>query len=153
MSFMAMHGGQLVVTAEMVRDLVGDQFPEYARLPIELVHSEGTVNAIFRIGEQLAARFPLQPNDVDTTRRWLQAEVNAARELLGRTRVPVPEPVAIGEPGAGFPLPWLIQTWVPGMTASEADTSTSDHFAHDLAEFIRQVRSIGPRGRGCGSTR
>lgn len=64
---MAMHEGQLLVTAEMVRDLVGGQFPEYARLPIEPVHSEGTVNAIFRIGEQLAARFPLQPDDVDTT--------------------------------------------------------------------------------------
>lgn len=60
MPFMEMHTGQLSVTAEMVRDLVGGQFPEYAGLPIEPVHSEGTINAIFRIGEQLAARFPLQ---------------------------------------------------------------------------------------------
>ena len=147
MRFMEMHDGQLSVTAEMVRDLVGGQFPEYTRLPIEPVHSEGTVNAIFRIGEQLAARFPLQPNDVDTTRRWLQDEANAARELLGRTRVPVPEPVAIGEPGAGYPAPWSIQTWLPGTTASEVDCSTSDHFAHDLAEFIQQVRSIDVAGR------
>jgi aminoglycoside phosphotransferase (APT) family kinase protein len=147
MPFMVMHEGQLSVTAEVARDLVGDQFPEYARLPIEPVHSEGTVNAIFRIGDQLAARFPLQPNDVDTTRRWLQTEANAARELLGRTRVPVPEPVAIGEPGAGYPLPWSIQTWVPGTTASEADASTSDPLAHDLAEFIQQVRSIDVAGR------
>ncbi len=144
---MAMHEGQLFVTAEMARDLVGGQFPEYAGLPISPIHPEGTVNAIFRIGAQLAARFPLQPNDVDTTRRWLQTEANAARELLGRTRVPVPEPVAIGEPGAGYPMPWSIQTWVPGTTANEADASTSDHFAHDLAEFIQQVRAIDVCGR------
>lgn len=74
MRLMAMHEGQLNVTADMVRDLIGGQFPEYAKLPIEPAHSEGTVNAIFRIGERLAARFPLQPDDVDTTRRWLQAE-------------------------------------------------------------------------------
>ena len=144
---MAMHEGQLLVTTDMVHDLVGGQFPECARLPIEGVRSEGTVNAIFRIGEQLAARFPLQPNDVDTTRQWLQREADAARELLGHTRVPVPEPVAIGEPGAGYPLPWSIHTWVPGTTASETDASTSDHFAHDLAEFIQHVRSIDVAGR------
>lgn len=147
MRFMEMHEGQLLVTAEMVRGLVGGQFPECAGLPIESVRSEGTVNAIFRIGAQLAARFPLQLKDVDTTRQWLQTEADAARELLGHTRVPVPKPVAIGEPGAGYPLPWSIQTWVPGTTASEADASTSDHFARDLAEFIRQVRSIDVAGR------
>ena len=147
MRFMVMHEGQLSVTAETARNLVSGQFPEYAELPIEPVRSEGTVNAIFRLGEQLAARFPLQPSDVDTTRRWLQTEADAARELLGRTRVPVPEPVAIGEPGAGYPLPWSIQTWVPGTTANETDTSTSDHFAHDLAEFVGQVRSIDVAGR------
>ena len=147
MRFMEMHEGQLHVTAEMVRDLVGGQFPEYTGLPIELVHSEGTVNAIFRIGEHLAARFPLQADDVETTRRWLQTEADAARELLAHTLIPVPEPVAIGEPGAGYPLPWSIQTWIPGTTASEADTATSDHFAHDLAEFIQQVRSIDVAGR------
>lgn len=147
MRFMVMHEGQLFVTTEMARDLIGGQFPEYAGLPISPIHSEGTVNAIFRIGAQLAARFPLQPNDVDTTRRWLQTEANAARELLGHTRVQVPEAVAIGEPGAGYPLPWSIQTWVPGTTANEADASTSDHFAHDLAEFIEQVRAIDVCGR------
>ncbi len=147
MRFMEMHEGQLLVTAEMVRGLVGGQFPEYAGLPIQPVHSEGTVNAIFLIGEHLAARFPLQPGDVDTTRRWLLGEASAARELLGHTRVPVPEPVAIGEPGAGYPSPWSIQTWVPGTTASETDTSTSDDFAHDLAEFIEDVRSIDVAGR------
>jgi aminoglycoside phosphotransferase (APT) family kinase protein len=131
----------------MVRALVGGQFPKLATLPIEPVHSEGTVNAIFRIGEELAARFPLQLDDVDTTRRWLQTEAGAARELLAHTRVPVPEPVAICEPGSGYPSPWSIQTWVPGTTASDTDTSASDHFAHDLAEFIEQVRSIDVAGR------
>jgi aminoglycoside phosphotransferase (APT) family kinase protein len=144
---MAMHEGQLLVTADMVGDLVAGQFPEYAKLPIEAVRSEGTVNAIFRIGEHLAARFPLEPDDPDITRQWLATEAGVARELLGRTRVPVPKPVAIGEPGAGYPLPWSIQTWVPGTTASEVDPAASDQFAHDLAEFIQQVRSIDVAGR------
>jgi aminoglycoside phosphotransferase (APT) family kinase protein len=144
---MAMHENQLRVTAEMVRVLVDGQFPDWATLPIAPIHSEVTVNAIFRIGDRLAARFPLQPRDVDATRRWLESEADAARELLGHTRVPVPEPVAIGEAGAGYPMPWAIQTWVPGTTASQEDASTSERFAHDLAKFIDQVSAIDIAGR------
>lgn len=147
-----MHEGQLLVTTDMVRSLVSDQFPEFAILPIAAVESAGTVNAIFRIGERLAARFPLKPRDVAATRRWLLSEADAARELIGRTRVPVPEPVALGDPGAGYPLPWSIQTWVPGTTAGEEDSSKSDDFAHDLAEFIQQVRTIDVDGRTFAGT-
>jgi len=142
-----MHEGQLTVTVEMVRELVDGQFPEWAPLPLTPVQSEGTVNAILRIGDTVAARFPLQPGEVDATRQWLQSEAAAARELLGRTRVPVPEPVAIGEPGAGYPLPWSVQTWLPGTTASRQDPSMSEPFAHDLAEFIAQVRAVDVNGR------
>ena len=144
---MPMHEDQLLVTTEMVRSLIDDQFPEYADLPVAPVRSEGTVNAIFRIGEHLAARFPLQGDDVATIRFELQAEADAARELLGRTRVPVPAPVAIGEPGAGYPMPWSIQTWVPGTTAGTEDVSASDRFARDLAGFIGEVRAIDVAGR------
>ncbi|MGI9016108.1 MAG: aminoglycoside phosphotransferase family protein [Euzebya sp.] len=142
-----MHDNQLRVTPKMVRDLVDDQFPAWAPLPIAPVDSEGTVNVIFRIGDKLAARFPLQPGDVGTTRQWLQSEADAARELLGRTRFPVPEHVALGASGAGYPLPWSVQTWLPGTTASQEGPSTSLEFAYDLAEFIGQVRAIDVRGR------
>lgn len=131
----------------MVRELVGDQFPEWAGLSITDFISEGTVNALFRIGGRLAARFPLQLADVEVTRRWLEAEATAARDLLGRTPFATPEPVAIGEPGSGYPLPWSVQTWLPGRTATEVDPGGSTAFAQDLAAFIQGVRSIDTGGR------
>jgi aminoglycoside phosphotransferase (APT) family kinase protein len=142
-----MHPGQLAVSAEMVRALVDDQFPQWQALKLRPVTSQGTVNALFRIGEQLLARFPLQPGDVAAIRRWLEAEAQAARELLGRTRFPTPEPVALGEPGAGYPLPWSVQTWLPGTVATDQDPGESIAFAHDLAEFIQGVRAISTAGR------
>jgi aminoglycoside phosphotransferase (APT) family kinase protein len=142
-----MHANQLSVSAETVRRLVAEQFPEWRDLAVRGVASQGTVNAIFRIGDRLAARFPLQPGDVDKTRRWLAAEARAARELLGRTRFTTPEPVALGEPGAGYPLPWSVQTWLPGTVATPDDPAGSVGFARDLAEFIRDVRAIGTGGR------
>ena len=63
-----------------------------------------------RVGDQLAARFPLQLADVASARQRLESEADAAREPLGRTRFATPEVVAIGEPGAGYPLSWSVQT-------------------------------------------
>jgi len=142
-----MHADQLTVSPGMVRQLVDEQFPRWRDLNVKAVRSPGTVNAIFRIGDQLAARFPLRPDDADAVRRRLESQAAAARELAGRTRFPTPEPVAIGEPGAGYPLPWAVQTWLPGDTATDHDPGSSVAFAHDLAEFIGGVRAIDTGGR------
>src|SRR5215471_12090057 len=116
-----MHADQLSVSETTVRALIDEQFPHWHDLPVRVVASGGTENAIFRIGDSLAARFPLRPGDVGATRRRLDAESAAASELAAGTRVPVPVPVAIGEPGYGYPLPWLVQTWLPGVVASDED--------------------------------
>jgi aminoglycoside phosphotransferase (APT) family kinase protein len=142
-----MHANQLTVSLETVRELVDKQFPQWRSLPIRSFASQGTVNAIFRIGDQFAARFPLEARDVGATRRRLESEAEAARELVGRTRFPTPKPVALGEPGAGYPLPWSVQTWLPGTVATDEDPGESVEFAHDLAEFINDVRAIDTRGR------
>lgn len=142
-----MHDDQLTVPTGMVRALVGEQFRQWRALPVTRVASRGTDNAIFRIGERVAARFPLQGRDAGAVRRSLEREATAARELAGSTRFATPEPVAIGEPGAGYPLPWSVQTWLPGVVATDEDPARSVSFAHDLAEFIAGVRAIGTNGR------
>ena len=144
---MTMHADQLPVPVETVRRLIADQFPPWAALSVHPLASNGTVNALFRLGSHLSARFPLQLIEVSEARRWLEEEAEAARELAGRTAYATPEPVAIGEPGPGYPLPWSIQTWVPGTPAAEDDPSGSEAFAHDLATFITAVRAIDTRGR------
>src|SRR5205823_4510154 len=101
----AMPAGQLDVTSDRVRALVDEQFLAWRDLPVQPVPLQGTVNALFRLGTDLVARFPLVPAQVDVVRAELEAEAHAARELLGRTRFPTPEPVALGEPGPGYPLP------------------------------------------------
>ncbi|MEV0246373.1 aminoglycoside phosphotransferase family protein [Nocardia sp. NPDC050712] len=142
-----MHAGQLTVSPELVRALVDEQFPDWRAAPISRVPGTGTVNAIYRIGAELAARFPLEPGEAEQARRGLLGELAAARELFGRTPVPTPEPIALGEPGAGYPLPWSVQTWLPGTVAIDADPGVSAAFALDLAEFVRAVRAIDASGR------
>ena len=108
-----MHPDQLTVTTGVVTALVAEQFPGRAGLPVREVRSQGTDNALFRLGDRLAARFPLRPDDPARTLRWPGSEAEAARTLAGSTRFPAPEPVALRRPGAGYPLPWPVQTWEP----------------------------------------
>ncbi|WP_246561326.1 aminoglycoside phosphotransferase family protein [Streptomyces roseirectus] len=127
--------------------MVERQFPEWRGLPVREVAAQGTVNAVFRIGDRLAARLPLERADAGVGRRRLEEEARAARELAGRTRFPTPEPVALGEPGAGHPLPWSVQTWLPGVVAADEDPGASSAFARDLAVLIGELRAVGTRGR------
>ncbi|MFI9551074.1 phosphotransferase [Nonomuraea endophytica] len=144
---MKMHADELAVPLDAVRALVAGQFPEWKDLPVRRVEGQGTVNAIFRIGEDLAARFPIEAREPGAARRWLEAEAAAALELLDATRFRTPEPIALGEPGEGYPLPWSVQTWLPGAVATDEDPGESVAFAHDLAELIAGLRAVETRGR------
>ncbi|MFK4083353.1 aminoglycoside phosphotransferase family protein [Kribbella sp. NPDC020789] len=142
-----MHADQLDVTAEVVATLIQEQFPQWSSHAIRPLPSTGTVNAIFRIGDDLAARFPLRPADPAEALAVMEREARASAELAQVSRFPVPEPVALGRPGAAYPMPWSVQTWLPGTIAFDADPSGSDAFAEDLATFIAALRGADTRGR------
>ncbi|NUP42411.1 MAG: aminoglycoside phosphotransferase family protein [Streptomyces sp.] len=144
---MAMHDDQVDVTAETVATLIHDQFPQWRGKAVQPLSSTGTVNAIFRIGNDLSARFPLRVADAANALAVLEQEARASAELARVSRFPAPEPVALGKPGAGYPMPWSVQTWLPGTVALDADPSGSDAFAEDLAVFIAALREADTRGR------
>lgn len=144
---MTMHEDQVEVTTETVAALVREQFPEWGGEAIRSVPSTGTVNAVFRVGNDLSARFPLRPTDAAEALAFLEQEARASAELARVSRFPAPEPVALGKPGAGYPMPWSVQTWLPGTVASDADASGSEAFAEDLAACIVALREAGTRGR------
>ncbi len=56
--------------------------------------------------------------------------------------VPTTEPVALGKPGEGYPLPWSVQTWLPGHDATVEDPAGSIEFTHDLAALIASLRTV-----------
>ncbi|MEV1292849.1 phosphotransferase [Pseudonocardia sp. NPDC049635] len=139
-----MHTDEVRVRLETARALVAESFPGLEHLPVP---AEGTVHAVYRIGEDLTARFPLRRADPAAVLQHLYSEAAAAGELATCSPVPVPVPVGIGRPGHGYPLPWAVQTWVSGRTAAEDDPGWSPAFAADLAGLIRRLRSVDTRGR------
>nr|WP_241743155.1 aminoglycoside phosphotransferase family protein [Arthrobacter bussei] len=107
----------------------------------------GTVNAIYRIGALKTARLPLRFADPLLVAADLQREASAMREMLAVSPVPAPVPIAVGRPGRGYPLPWSIQSWLPGDVATPEGTAHCEQFAEDLAGLIGACRSAPTRGR------
>jgi aminoglycoside phosphotransferase (APT) family kinase protein len=147
MNRVAMHEDQLRVDNDLARRLIYEQFPDWSALDVRSVPTAGTVNAIFRVGESMTARFPLRAADPAEVRRWLWQESEAAREFATISTVPCPEPIALGEPALGYPLPWSVQTWVPGCDAVSQDPAGSEAFVEDLAGLVGRLRAAPTRGR------
>ncbi|HKX66148.1 MAG TPA: aminoglycoside phosphotransferase family protein [Intrasporangium sp.] len=144
---MRLHADQLELSDETVAALVAEQLPDLRGARLSRVPSNGTVNLLHRLGEELVLRFPMQGDDPDTVWAELTEEADNARRLLGRLPVSSPEPVSIGEPGHGYPLPWAVYRWLPGLPASQADLAGSVPFAEQLASLVLALREIDTEGR------
>jgi aminoglycoside phosphotransferase (APT) family kinase protein len=142
-----MHDDQVHIDADSVRTLIDGQFPEYRDASIERVGTTGTVNAIFRIGTALAARFPLRAMDPLECADVLRREAAAMTEFAEHSPFATPRPVGLGQPGAYYPMPWAIQTWIEGDVATPDGLASSTAFAHDIAHLIASLRATGTRGR------
>jgi aminoglycoside phosphotransferase (APT) family kinase protein len=142
-----LHDDEIDLSDEAARELIRSQFPQWGHEPIRRVQTSATVNAIFRIGDELVARFPLRAADPATTLRLLEDEARASTEFERHSPFPAPVPVATGDPGRGYPLPWSVQTWLPGTVATSDGLSGSGEFARDLATLVAAMRTVDPAGR------
>jgi aminoglycoside phosphotransferase (APT) family kinase protein len=144
---MRMHADQVDVTPGTVARLVASQFPQWRDLPVRPVASHGTVNALFRLDDEIVLRFPLRPSLDAGLRDELRAEQDIARRVAAHVPLPVPEPLGFGEPGEGYPGPWTAYTWIPGETASRERIANPDGFARDLAGFVSALQGMETGGR------
>jgi aminoglycoside phosphotransferase (APT) family kinase protein len=130
------------ITVELASQLVRTQFPEWAQLSVRPVDVDGWDNATFRLGEEMSVRLPSAEHHVEAVekeQRWLPI---LARQLP----LPVPEPLAKGAPGCGFPWPWSVYRWIGGAPATAETISDLPQFAADLADFLAALHRIDPAG-------
>ncbi|MFF1878935.1 aminoglycoside phosphotransferase family protein [Leifsonia sp. NPDC058230] len=144
---MAMHDDQLHIDERMASQLIHEQFPHWRLQGVRELATDGTVNAIFRIGDDLTARFPLRAADPEEVGAELIREGAAMRELAACCPFPTPARVAVGAPGHGYPLPWAVQTWLPGSVATPAGLARSRVFARDLTALVQSLRAADTAGR------
>jgi aminoglycoside phosphotransferase (APT) family kinase protein len=126
------------ITADVAARLVAAQFPQWAGLPVTPVTLNGFDNTTFRLGDELSLRLPSADGSIAQVakeHRWLPA---LARHLP----LPIPEPVAMGRPGDGFPRPWSVYRWIAGEPASTGQVADLAGFAATLAGFLAALQAI-----------
>jgi aminoglycoside phosphotransferase (APT) family kinase protein len=130
------------ITAGLVSRLVATQFPQWAGLSVSPVDADGWDNATFRLGERMSVRLPSSQayaEQVDKEHRWLPV-------LAPQLPLPVPEPLAKGKPGLGFPRPWSVYRWIDGQPATAGTVADLPGFAADLAGFLAALYQVDPSG-------
>ncbi len=137
-----MHEGEPDIDVDLVRRLLAAQFPEWADLPLERYPSGGTVNAIYRLGENMSVRLPLNPGWV-----WhLESEAMWLPTLAPHLPVGVPEVLGRGSPGEGYPFEWSVFRWLEGETWHMDRLRDEQEAAADLTNFISALWKIDTTG-------
>src|SRR5687767_10118216 len=130
------------ITPVLVSRLLAAQFPQWAHLPVTQVELDGWDNTTFRLGEDLSVRLPSGDPyalQVDKEHRWLPV-------LAPQLPLPIPEPLAKGAPGCGFPRPWSVYRWLAGQQATVERVPDLNRFATDLADFLAALYEIDSAG-------
>ncbi|MET7319184.1 aminoglycoside phosphotransferase family protein [Streptomyces sp. NPDC005549] len=132
------------IDATLVGRLLHAQFPQWSDLPLEPVDPAGSDHVIHRLGDELAVRLPRHAGAVGQAAkefRWLP-------RLAPHLPLAVPVPVAVGEPGLGYPWPWAVSRWLDGEVATVAALGDSADAAVELAGFLTALQRFeAPAGR------
>jgi len=137
-----MHANEVAIDTALVRRLLAEQFPHLADLRLERVPSAGTVNAVYRLGDDLSVRLPRIDGGVDDLvreYRWLPL-------LASDLPLDVPVPLEMGRPAEGFPFQWAVCRWVRGEHVAVTDLPDPRAAAVDLARFVAAIRRNDPAG-------
>lgn len=133
---------RLVIDETLVCRLVTTQFPQWADLPVRPVEAGGWDNRIFHLGQHMIVRLPSALDyavQVEKEHRWLP-------RLAPMLPLPIPEPLAIGQPTDGYPWKWSIYRWIEGETATRERIADLREFATILAQFLIALQRIDPTG-------
>lgn len=64
--------------------------------------------------------------------------------LAERLPVAIPQPLAMGTPGCGYPWSWSVYRWLPGQYATVDRIADSIEFACSVGEFLVALHAIDP---------
>lgn len=139
---MNLHSNEFPINEDLVRRLIGEQMPQWVGLPLDRMETSGTVNAIFRLGDDKVVRLPRTPDFSDGPAheaRWMPVFA----PLLPLT---VPEHRGLGRPTDEFPSPWSVLQWIEGEPAGPGTISDGIKAASTLGRFVAAMRTLPTDG-------
>lgn len=133
---------KLTVDKILVRDLIATQFPQWKNLKIQPVATSGWDNVTFHLGNNMLVRLPsakVYELQVEKEHKWLP--------VLGpELPLPIPMPIAMGEPSEIYPLKWSVYRWLEGEALASAKNINLTTIASSLARFLTVFQRIDATG-------
>lgn len=128
----------------LVKKLINEQFPQWKNLTIKPVAHGGWDNRTFHLGDEMLVRLPSAEQyvaQVAKEQTWLP-------QLAPQLTIPIPSPIAQGQPSTLFPWPWSVYRWIDGKSANLASLNNDDlnGIATQLAQFINELHAINTDG-------
>ncbi len=130
------------ITAVLAAKLIAEQFPEFSHLEIKSVEIDGHDNRTFRLGDTMLIRMPsMAPYALKVLKEqeWLP-------KLQPHLSIPIPSPLALGQPSDDYPWHWSVYAWRDGESANALDFADHEleQVASDLAQFLKELHKIAP---------
>lgn len=129
------------MSPEHVRQLLADQHPDLAGLPVEVL-ANGWDNFMCRLGDALVIRLPRRSAAaklVEHEQRWLPV-------LAPRLPLRIPAHVRAGLPGLGYPWRWSVVPFLPGEMAAVTPPASAHDAAVSLGGFLGALHRPAPAG-------
>lgn len=147
MSVNKMHADEIDINTSLVRQLLANQFKDWANLPLQVIRPEGTDNAMYKLGDDKVVRLPRTKGSAVS----LEKERLLLPELAHHLPIAIPAIYRQGIPEADYPCPWLICEWLEGKTPIDENMLDHHQAAIDLGNFVSAMHKInlsnGPKCR------
>ncbi len=131
-----MHLNEFQIDESLVYKLIKEQFPEFSDLPLGKVASNGTDNALFRLGGDMVVRLPRI--------EWAVANIDKEFAWLNKIApfVPfsLPTPLRKGNPTNEYPHSWSIYNWIEGSNPNI--NNVSEFVVQEIALFINALHKV-----------
>lgn len=132
---------EIYINAELVKNLLIQQCPQFANLPISEVDIQGHDNRTFRMGLNMLIRLPSAERyaaKVDVEHHWLPI-------LAKHLSIQIPTPIYKGLSTKTYPWNWSIYRWIEGQSLNQIKNfDNKNQLANDLADFLIELQKTPP---------
>lgn len=129
------------LTADIVRDLVREQFPKLAVATVERL-GDGWEHETYLVDERVVFRFPRQVGGGDDFEP--EERVHALVSSVIGAIVGVPRITRWGRPSAWFPCAFAGHELIPGVAANDPSVRLNPALADDIGRVLARLHAISP---------
>lgn len=133
-----MHDNEFHIEEELVHNLLAQQCPQWAQLPLKPITSFATSHAIFKLGNEQVVRLPR----IESAAASIYKEYLWVPKLASCLVTPISAPCFQGKPNENYPWPWLVSEWHEGYNPSFEEAEEYELLAQEVAHFLNQLHSI-----------